>query len=217
MMGESSHTATIEREFGPFEGADGVHGVTFDGSLVWACTGNAILGVDPSSGEVLRRLAIRGRAGTAFDGVRLYQLAGPEILVIDREDGTIVRRLPAPGDEGNSGLAWAEGSLWLGRYRERLVLELDPASGAVRRTIRSDRFVTGVTWTAGELWHGTFEDGVSELRRVDPTSGEVVERLVMPEGTMVSGLEADGGDRFFAGGGAKGTLRVVSRTRREPR
>jgi glutamine cyclotransferase len=130
----------------------------------------------------------------------------PSIAAAARALATIA----APTDD-SSGLAWADGSLWVGAYRNRKIHQVDPASGAVLRTIDSDRFVTGVTWVDGELWHGTWEGDASELRRVDPASGEVRERLEMPAGAGVSGLESDGADRFFCGGGTRATLRVVRR------
>lgn len=67
------------------------------------------------------------------------------------------------------------------------------------RTIETDRFVTGVTWVDDELWHGTWENDESDVRRIDPATGEVLERLDMPPGMAVSGLESDGHDRFFVG------------------
>jgi hypothetical protein len=82
------------------------------------------------------------------------------------------------------------------------------------RTIESNRFVTGVTWVDGELWHGTWEGDQSEIRQIDPETGKVLTRLVMPEGVGVSGLESDGGDRFYAGGGQSGKVRAVRRPKR---
>ena len=86
-----------------------------------------------------------------------------------------------------------------------------PATGAILRTIESNRFVTGVTWVDGELWHGTWEGDESDIRRIDPESGAVLERLEMPRGTGVSGLESDGADLFYCGGGASGKVRAVRR------
>jgi hypothetical protein len=123
--------------------------------------------------------------------------------------------LPAPGNGMDSGLAWADGSLWVGQYRDRRIHQIDPETGAVLRTIDSDRFVTGVTWVDGELWHGTWEGEASDVRRIDPATGEVLERLEMPAGTGVSGLESDGDDRFFCGAGSgSGSVRVIRRPRR---
>ena len=45
-------------------------------------------------------------------------------------------------------------------------------------------------------------------------TGEVLERLEMPAGTGVSGLESDGGDRFFCGGGSSGKVRAVRRPKK---
>ena len=91
-----------------------------------------------------------------------------------------------------------------------------PETGAILRTIESNRFVTGVTWVDGELWHGTWEGDESDLRRIDPQTGEVLEQIEMPRGIAVSGLESDGGDQFFCGGGSSGKVRAVRRPNRGP-
>lgn len=202
--------AQIVRELGPIPSAT-VHGVTFDGTHVWACVGYALLALDPETGAVARTLDVAGSAGTAFDGRFLYQLAGEHILTIDPKTGEERARIPAPGKGKDAGLTWAEGSLWVGQMRDRTIVEIDPKTGAILRTVRSDRFVTGVTFGGGALWHGTWEDNVSELRRVDVDTSEVQERIALPEGMVVTGLEADGDTRFFCGGGQSGKVRVVAR------
>ena len=205
--------AEIVREYGPFPGVDRVHGVSFDGQRVWFASGDKINALDPASGKILRSIEVPAHAGTAFDGQHLFQLAEDRIQKIDPNTGRVLTTIPAPGG-GGSGLTWAEGTLWMGRHRERKILQLDPETGAVLRTIESNRFVTGVTWVDGELWHGTWENDESELRHVDPKTGEVLERLEMPAGVNVSGLESDGGDQFFCGGGSSGKVRAVRRPRR---
>jgi glutamine cyclotransferase len=208
--------AQIVREYSDFGGDGRVHGVSHDGQHVWAATGTQIVAFDPASGQIEKTLDCVSDAGTAFDGKYLYQVAEARIDKIDPVSGKIVASIPAPGHGNDSGLAWAEGSLWVGHYRERKIHQIDPESGAIRRTIESNRFVTGVTWVEGELWHGTWEAEESELRRVDPESGEVLERLAMPEGTGVSGMESDGADLFYCGGGDSGKIRVVRRPVKEP-
>ena len=203
--------AEIVREYGPFAGADTVHGVTHDGSRVWAATGARLLAFDPASGQLARTLDRTGDAGTAFDGTHLYQIAEARIDKIDPETGDVIASIPAPGHGRDSGLAWADGSLWVGQYRDRKIHRIDPETGAILRTIESNRFVTGVTWVDGELWHGTWEGDESDIRRIDPTSGAVLERLQMPHGTGVSGIESDGADLFYCGGGASGKVRAVRR------
>jgi glutamine cyclotransferase len=206
--------AEIVRDYGPFPGVDRVNGVTYDGRHVWFASGDKLNALDPASGKTVRTLDVPGDAGTAFDGRHLYQLAERRIQKIDPKTGRVLATIPAPGDGGDSGLAWAEGTLWVGEYRNRKIHQIDPETGAILRTIKSNRFVTGVTWVDGELWHGTWEDDESELRRIDPRTGKVRERLQMPSGVGVSGLESDGGDRFFCGGGGTGTLRAVRRPKR---
>ncbi len=205
------HAAEIVREYGPFAGAERVHGVTHDGQRVWAATGAQLIAFDPESGEPTRTLDCVGDAGTAFDGTYLYQIAEKRIDKIDPASGKILASIPAPGQGYDSGLTWAEDHLWVGQYRDRKIHQIDPATGAIIRTIESNRFVTGVTWVDGELWHGTWEGDESDIRRINPESGAVLERLEMPRGTGVSGLESDGADLFYCGGGGSGTVRAVRR------
>ncbi|MGH7594083.1 MAG: hypothetical protein ACRELE_09580 [Gemmatimonadales bacterium] len=203
--------AEIVREYGPFAGTDRVAGVTHDGQRVWAATGAALVGFDPASGESTRTLACACDAGTAFDGKHLYQIAEARIDKIDPATGKVLASIPAPGHGSDSGLTWAEGSLWVGQFRDRKIHQIDPATGAIQRTIESNRFVTGVTWVDSELWHATWEGDESELRRIDPESGAVLERLEMPRGIGISGIESDGADLFYCGGGESGKVRAVRR------
>lgn len=203
--------AEIVREYGPFPGVEQVHGITHDGKQVWAAVGAKLIAIDPNSGQQIRTLPRAGDAGTAFDGKHLYQIAEARIDKIDPATGDVLSSIPAPGQGKDSGLAWAEGSLWVGQYRDRKIHQIDPATGRVLRTIESNRFVTGVTWVDGELWHGTWEGDESDIRRIDPDSGTVLERLEMPRGSGVSGLESDGKDLFYAGGGATGKIRAIRR------
>jgi len=205
--------AEIIREYGPFPNVDQVHGLTYDGQYIWFAAGDKLNAFDPATGKILRSIDVAARAGTAFDGRHLFQLADDRIQKIDPKTGRVLATIPAPDGGGNSGMAWAEGSLWVGKYRERKIHQIDPETGAILRTIESNRFVTGVTWVDGELWHGTWESDESELRRVDPQTGEVLVAIEMPNGIGVSGLESDGADRFFCGGGKSGKVRAVRRPR----
>ena len=209
--------AEITREYGPFPEAERVNGVSFDGKNVWFASGDRLNAFDPESGKKLRSLDVAGHAGTAFDGEHLFQIAENRIQKIDPETGRVLATIPAPGGGGDSGLAWAEGSLWVGEYRERKIHQVDPETGAILRTIECTRFVTGVMWVDGELWHGTWESDESDLRRIDPQTGEFLERIEMPRGVAVSGLESNGSDQFFCGGGSSGKVRAVRRPKRGAR
>jgi glutamine cyclotransferase len=172
----------------------------------------------PTTAEIVREYGpfpdVRAVGGVTFDGKHLYQIAEDRISKIDPTSGRVISTIPAPGNGGDSGLAWAEGTLWVGQNRGRKIHQIDPETGAILHTIESNRFVTGVTWVDGELWHGTWEGDESDLRRIDPQTGEVLERIDMPPGVGVSGLESDGGDRFFCGGGKTGKVRAVRRPRK---
>src|SRR5262245_58513942 len=110
-------TAEIVREYGPFPGTERVHGVTFDGRHVWFAAGESLRALDPEDGTVVRSIDVKADAGTAFDGTHLYQLAEDRIQKVDPKTGRVLSTIPAPGRGGDSGLAWAEGSLWVGHYR----------------------------------------------------------------------------------------------------
>jgi outer membrane protein assembly factor BamB len=202
--------ATITQEYGPFPGITNVGGVTYDGANVWIAVGDALAAIDPAGGQIVRKLEVASHAGTAFDGRHLYQISGERIQKVDPATGQVVASVPTP-DGGASGMAWAEGKLWVGQHRKRKIHEVDPETGVILRTIESNRFVTGVTWVDGELWHATWEADESELRRIDPETAIVLETIQMPPGITVSGLESDGDDRFFCGGGTSGKVRVVRR------
>lgn len=206
--------ADIIREYGPFPGIDEVAGVTYDGEHVWFASGDKLNALDPKSGKMVRSLDVAAHAGTAFDGRHLFQIAESRIQKIDPATGRVLATIPAPGGGGDSGLAWGEGTLWVGQHRERKIHQVDPETGKVLRTIESNRFVTGVSWVDGELWHATWEADESELRRIDPQSGEVLESLELPAGVNVSGLESDGADQFFCGGGKTGKVWAVRRPKR---
>jgi len=206
--------AEIIREYGPYPEVERVGGVTWDGHDVWLAAGDALRAIDPDSGTLRRSIDIAAHAGTAFDGRHLFQITEDRIHKIDPQSGIVLATIAAPAGGGDSGLAWAEGTLWVGHYRERRIYQIDPETGTILRTIESNRFVTGVTWVHGEFWHATWEGDESELRRIEPDSGEVLERIEMPAGIGVSGLESDGADRFFCGGGESGKVRVVRRPRR---
>jgi glutamine cyclotransferase len=206
--------AEIVREYGPFPDVKYVHGLTFDGQHVWFASGDKLNAFDPASGKTVRTIDMDAHAGTAFDGQHLFQLAEDRIQKVDPKSGRVLSTIPSPGAGGDSGLAWAEGSLWVGQYRDRKIHQIDPETGAILRTIACSRFVTGVTWVDGELWHGTWENDESDLRRINPQTGEVLERIELPPGVSVSGLESDGRDQFFCGGATSGKVRAVRRPRR---
>jgi glutamine cyclotransferase len=207
--------AEIVREYGPFPDVTNVGGLTFDGQRVWFAIGDKLVALDPANGKLLRSIDVAAHAGTAFDGQHLFQLGDDRIQKIDPKSGRVLGTIPAP--PGASGLAWAEGTLWVAQYEERKIHQVDPQTGTVLRSIETSRFVTGVTWVDGELWHGTWEGDESDLRRIDPRSGEVLESIELPPGVGVSGLESDGGDQFFCGGGSSGKVRIVRRPAEAPR
>jgi hypothetical protein len=66
------------------------------------------------------------------------------------------------GPKVRSGL----GSIGTGRFIKPI-----PTQGKFFALLKSNGFVT---WVDGELWHATWEGEESDLRRVDPQTGEVL-------------------------------------------
>src|SRR5581483_4980779 len=96
---------------------------------------------DPSNKKMQRSIDVAAHARTAFDGQYLFQIAENRIQKIDPGTGRVLGTIPAPDNGGDSELAWAERSLWVGHYRNRKIYQVDPETGAVLRTIESNRFV----------------------------------------------------------------------------
>ena len=126
MPRSTTQAATIVREYGPFPGVEKVHGVTYDGQDVWVAAGDSMIAFDPASGEQVRSIAVAGHAGSAFDGHYLFQIAEDRIQKIDPKTGRVLSTIPAPGNGADSGMAWAEGTLWVGQFRERKIHQIDP-------------------------------------------------------------------------------------------
>jgi hypothetical protein len=204
-----SSEAEVVREYVPLDDRS-IQGVTFDGKRVWFARDDELVAFDPATEKVVQRHRVpNARAGTAFDGAHLYQLANEEILVIRPSDGRVVRRLPAPGKGHNSGMAWADGYLFIGQYREARIHKVDAKTGEIVKTLTSDRFVTGVSCIDGALWHGVSDDSKApELRRL-AADGTVEEAMTVPV-DHISGVEGTPDGAFWCGG-EKGKLRLVRR------
>ena len=208
----SRRKAVIVREYGPFA-VERVHGVTHDGTHVWFASGAKMAAVDVETGAIVKEIELRADAGSAFDGECFHQIGEGKIQKVDPKTGRVVATLPTPGmPQDNSGLTWGTGTLWVGQFKERAIRQIDATTGKLLRTLRSDRHVTGVSFADGELWHGTWEDGLAELRRVDPETGRVLETLELPDSDGVSGLEVKG-ELLFCGGIKRPIVRALRRAR----
>jgi hypothetical protein len=144
--------------------------------------------------------------GVTHDGRHVWAAIGTRLVAFDPESGEPTRALDRACDAGT-----AFDGTYLYQIAEARIDKIDPATGQVAASIPapgggSD---SGLAWA--ELWHGTWEGDESDIRRINPDTGAVLERLEMPSGTMVSGLESDGADLFYCGGGSSGKVRAVRR------
>jgi len=187
--------AEILREYGPFPGVEHVAGVTYDGQHVWFASGDKLNALDPKSGEKVRAFDVAAHAGTAFDGHHLFQLSGDRIQKIDPNTGRVISTIPAPGapdlgspgPKGRSGWGIPEPEDPSNRSRYR--------GGSSHHRIQPLRHRSHLGRRRALARHVRRRRERNTARR--PQTGEVLEKLDMPPGVSVSGLESDGGDRFL--------------------
>ena len=193
---------------------DPIYGLTYDGDQIWAAQGQKLISVDPQTGQTTNEINTGCDAGVAFDGQHIWKLSGESIHKISKETGEVLSSIDAPGEgSSNSGLAWAENSLWVGQFKDRKIYQISPDDGKILKTINSDRYVTGVTWLKGDLWHATWEDEQSELRKINKNTGEVEESYRIESKKIITGLTHDN-NQFYAGGGDSGSIRTILNTKK---
>ncbi len=197
-------------------GVRGVSGVTHDGMHVWLVDryANDLVALDPETGEVVRRLGgLRVTSGLTFDGEHLWGLSHATLLEIDPASGEVLSSTEIPA--GGSGIAWAAGALWVGRFAEREVMKIDPRTGSVLATLHTGRLVTGVAWADDALWIGAWErddesaEQETEVRRLDPTTGATLDALQVEAGFLPSGIHAERDGTFWCGDSARGRVRAL--------
>ena len=173
----------------PVSGIEQVQGVTYDGEHVWFAAGDQLKAFDPETGR--RALArCRRHAGTAFDGRHLFQIAENRIHKIDPDTGRVLATIPGAGQRRRFGPRVGRGDA-LGRALSR---PEDPPDRSRYRRDSPHHRVQPLRHRRDlgrrRAWHGTWEGEESDVRRIDPQTGEVLERLEMPTGVGVSGLES---------------------------
>ena len=180
---------------------------------IWIATGDTLNAIDPASGKTVRKLDVPAHAGTAFDGQHLFQISGDRIQKVDPDTGRVVATIPTP-EGGASGMAWAEGTLWVGQHRKRKIHQVDPQTGAILRTIefeplRHRRHLGRRRTLARHL-------GSREKRTASDRSAERRGPGAARHASRVDrvGLESNGSDTFFCGGGSSGKVRAVRRPAR---
>jgi hypothetical protein len=178
-----THPAEIVREYGPFEGAGVIHGVTHDRHHVWAAVGSKLTAFDPGSGRTHRTLDHAADAGTAFDGAHLYQIAEAWIDKIDRATGEVVASTPAPGHGHDSGLVWAEGACGSDSTA------IAGSTRSIRRRVPSSARSSPTALSRRDLGRRrALARYLVRRRQRDPAhrsgSGTVLERLEMPDSQL---------------------------------
>jgi len=173
---------------------------------IWSASdiGSTIARFDPASGGAAITFAVPERPGGLTEGggaVWAFHFLQPAISRID-EARTTVTRFDVPSASG-VGLAYGGGSLWLLSVRPTRILELDPRSGAVRRTISLNPTLTRRGSLIDAWWLAYGEGAVwatlpnhHAVARVDASSGAV--RYVALDQGQPFGVAGGGGSAWVA-------------------
>jgi DNA-binding SARP family transcriptional activator/DNA-binding beta-propeller fold protein YncE len=178
----------------------------------WAWAGNpdVFVEIDPGSGTVLKRISptsdVRAYVVT---GNALWEVGDATLAEIDIDLSAEVRRYPLPRDPklpgGQTGVAAADGSLWVTRGGLDEVLRIDPHAGRVVRVYSGVPGAVSIAVDAGSAWTISHFSGVSVL---DLATGKVV-RASIPVGPLQ--YVAAGGGYGWVSDEAKGTVYKIDR------
>jgi DNA-binding beta-propeller fold protein YncE len=172
-------------------GASAAYNIWFGGGSVWVADdqGAAVIRISPATNRPVARIPVGdGPADMVFAGTRAW--------VIDHRDHTFFRidtktnapaKLKPIGGEAAERLAFLDGRIWA-TGRGTALLEIDPETGATRRTIDIGGTGIDLVSAAGSLWIPvrTLAVGPSGF----PTMAAV--RRVSPAGAVKTAAKAQG-------------------------
>jgi ABC-type transport system substrate-binding protein len=126
--------------------------------------GPAVWGVDERSGKISRRFSLAGDSGTgiAYGNGSLWLARAPGIVRVDPSSGRIVGRISTPGQPGATRwLLFADGTLWMVRADNGLVVKVDPDTNQVMRETPLHGFASDLAVLGGLVWVSIVPDGVA--------------------------------------------------------
>ena len=174
-------------------GANAAYNIWIGGGSVWVADdqGGSVLRVSPTTSRVVARIAVGdGPADMVFAGSRGWVLTHRDnILYRINTQANKATRLATVGDADAAAerLALLGGSLWI-TGRGLPLLEVDPESGATRRSVDIGGTGIDVVGAAGSLWIPVRTAEVD--RRGFPTMTAL--RRVTPAGTVTTAATAMG-------------------------
>jgi glutamine cyclotransferase len=186
-------------------------GLAWDGAFLWAtdCSYSRIDKVDPATGAVVGSIDVAGVSSDelAWDGTAMWvsdhtktempsmPAPPPRIYRVDTATAAVLSFFDAPSDNKYPmGLAWDGKSVWNVDPWDGAIYELDPATGAIKRSLPSPApGACGLTWDGACLWLTDAQtDGL--VYHIDATSGEVIRKFPGPggKGHQTTGIAWDG-------------------------
>jgi streptogramin lyase len=188
------------------------YNIWIGGGSVWVAAdqGASVVRVSPKSNRVVARIeAGDGPASMAFDGGTAW-VVNHRDTTVDRIDlatnkSSLLTTLGGVEDRAPERMTFSHGSLWItGRGTD--LLKVDPATGAVQRTIEIGASGIDLVAAGDKLWVPTRSDEVDQtgfptmnaLKRVAMTSGAVSTAARATSRLDVHGLVADGAAIWIA-------------------
>jgi DNA-binding beta-propeller fold protein YncE len=193
-------------------GTFAAYNIWVGGGSVWVADdqGAAVVRVSPATNRVVKRIPVAdGPASMAFAGGAAWVVDHRDTSLYRIELATNTRRklatLGGAGDKAPERMVAAGGSLWVtGRGVD--LLKVDPATGAIERTIEIGASGIDLVAAGGSLWVPTRSEAVDRsgfptmaaLKRVSLGDGRVA-TVATPGGRLdVHGLAAGGGAVWIA-------------------
>ncbi len=151
--------------------------LSYDGGYLWQVTGEGYLAgpkgvtkIDPDSGTVLEVIGL-GEDSMYVAGV---EVRGDEVWVGLEQRGRLQQRrlytneiLRDFGVEPRiAGIAAADGSFFYCEFEQRLLVEVDPETGAELARYMLDGNPTGLTWDGENVWYNDYTG--KKIRKVKP-------------------------------------------------
>jgi streptogramin lyase len=177
----------------------------------------SIVRVDPNANAVTDQVkgVVGGQAAAGFGSIWIPAFAIDMVLRVDTTTREITRLRSGPSDDqGPVGVAITSSAVWVANHHGGTVAELDPATGAVRRSVELVPAGPGgpqnMVAEGNDLWvELAAHDAVA---RIDIETGTVVQRVSVPGG-VCGGVALDDAHLWIASARCgSGRLSSIDRT-----
>ena len=161
------------------------------GSLwVADASGDTVSRIDPHGGSVIDRIHVAGEPGSIVAGGRAIWVAstvGGTISRIDPGTDTVTQTVRL-GGAGAAAVAFGGGRLWVADPTDQRLIEVEPQTGSIRRTLTLDLRPTTLAFGDGVIWVGDYTANL--VAQIAANSGETLSTTHVGNGPAALALGA---------------------------